>query len=46
VVASGQPFDRLFAAPLLEGGYRKKYHRAVSRLVALAREGAAVAAGG
>src|SRR4051794_36447709 len=40
VVASGVPFDRLFAPPLLEGGYRKKYFRAVSRLVALAREGA------
>ena len=42
VVASGVTFDRLFAPPLLEGGYRKKYHRAVSRLVALAREGAAL----
>jgi cell division protein ZapE len=40
VVASGVTFDRLFAPPLLQGGYRKKYHRAVSRLVALAREGA------
>ena len=34
-------FDQLFAPPLLEGGYRKKYYRAISRLVALAREGAA-----
>jgi cell division protein ZapE len=42
VVASGVTFDRLFAAPLLEGGYRKKYHRAISRLVALARDGAGV----
>jgi cell division protein ZapE len=42
VVASGVTFDRLFAPPLLESGYRKKYHRAVSRLVALAREGAAL----
>jgi cell division protein ZapE len=42
VVASGVTFDRLFAPPLLEGGYRKKYLRAVSRLVALAREGAGV----
>jgi cell division protein ZapE len=41
VVASGVTFDELFAPPLLEGGYRKKYYRAVSRLVALAREGAA-----
>ena len=40
VLASGKTFDQLFAPPLLEGGYRKKYHRAVSRLVALAREGA------
>ena len=38
VVASGVTFDALFAPPLLEGGYRKKYHRAISRLVALARE--------
>ncbi len=44
VVASGVTFDRLFAPPLLEGGYRKKYFRAVSRLVALAREGAEVSA--
>lgn len=42
VVASGVTFDALFAPPLLEGGYRKKYFRAVSRLVALAREGAAL----
>jgi cell division protein ZapE len=40
VVASGVPFDRLFAPELLEGGHRKKYYRAISRLVALAREGA------
>lgn len=40
VVASGRTFDELFAPVLLEGGYRKKYYRAVSRLVALAREGA------
>jgi cell division protein ZapE len=38
VVASGVPLDRLFAPELLAGGYRKKYFRAVSRLVALARE--------
>jgi cell division protein ZapE len=37
VVASGVPLDRLFAPELLAGGYRKKYYRAVSRLVALAR---------
>ena len=40
VVASGVTFDRLFAPELLAGGYRKKYFRAISRLVALAREGA------
>jgi cell division protein ZapE len=40
VVASGVPFDRLFAPELLAGGYRKKYYRAISRLDALAREGA------
>jgi len=40
VVASGVTFDEMFAAPLLEGGYRKKYFRAISRLDALAREGA------
>ena len=39
VVASGVTFDEMFAPPLLEGGYRKKYLRAISRLVALAREG-------
>ena len=42
VVASGVRLDRMFAPPLLEGGYRKKYFRAISRLVALAREGATV----
>jgi cell division protein ZapE len=40
VVASGVPLDAVFAPDLLEGGYRKKYFRAISRLVALAREGA------
>jgi cell division protein ZapE len=39
VVASGVPLDRIFAADMLSGGYRKKYYRAVSRLVALARDG-------
>lgn len=41
VVASGAPLDRLFPAELMAGGYRKKYARAVSRLVALAREASA-----
>jgi cell division protein ZapE len=37
IVASGEPLDRLFTADMLAGGYRKKYRRAVSRLVALTR---------
>jgi cell division protein ZapE len=41
LVTSGTPLDRLFPAELLRGGYRKKYYRAVSRLTALARDGAA-----
>jgi cell division protein ZapE len=40
VLASGEPLDRLFSEEMLAGGYRKKYRRATSRLVALAREGA------
>jgi cell division protein ZapE len=40
VVASGVNLDQVFAPELLEGGYRKKYFRAISRLDALAREGA------
>jgi cell division protein ZapE len=39
VLASGLPFDRLFSEEMLNGGYRKKYLRALSRLTALAREG-------
>jgi cell division protein ZapE len=42
VVASGVPADRVFDDQMLAGGYRKKYFRAVSRLVALTREGAGV----
>ncbi|OII60545.1 cell division protein ZapE [Streptomyces sp. CC53] len=38
VVASGLPFDRLFSEEMLNGGYRKKYFRAISRLTALARD--------
>jgi cell division protein ZapE len=38
VVASGVPLDQVFAPDLLEGGYRKKYFRAISRLTALGRE--------
>ncbi len=39
VVASGVPLDALFDEQMLAGGYRKKYRRAVSRAVALARLG-------
>jgi len=35
VLASGEPLDAVFAADMLAGGYRKKYLRAISRLVAL-----------
>ena len=36
VVASGIPLDRLFSEDMLRGGYRKKYRRALSRILALA----------
>jgi cell division protein ZapE len=39
VLASGVPLDQVFTPEMLRGGYRKKYYRAISRLVALAREG-------
>jgi cell division protein ZapE len=35
IAASGVPLDRVFPEDMLAGGYRKKYLRAVSRLVAL-----------
>ncbi|MGW3956331.1 cell division protein ZapE [Streptomyces sp. NPDC004752] len=38
VLASGSPFDELFSEEMLNGGYRKKYFRAISRLTALARD--------
>ncbi|WTL16815.1 cell division protein ZapE [Streptomyces sp. NBC_01506] len=38
VLASGLPFDQLFGEEMLNGGYRKKYFRAISRLTALARD--------
>lgn len=41
VCASGVRVDELFTAEMLAGGYRKKYYRAISRLVALANEAAA-----
>lgn len=40
ITASGIPFDQVFSEEMLKGGYRKKYLRAVSRLVALARDSA------
>ncbi|MGI9196173.1 MAG: cell division protein ZapE [Candidatus Nanopelagicales bacterium] len=39
VRASGVPLDRLFSEEMLRGGYRKKYRRALSRIMALARQG-------
>lgn len=38
VLASGQPLSALFTGEMLQGGYRKKYLRAVSRLTSLARD--------
>ncbi|MFB7664523.1 cell division protein ZapE [Kitasatospora sp. NPDC056138] len=40
ITASGLPFDQVFTEEMLRGGYRKKYLRAISRLVALARDSA------
>lgn len=40
VLTSGAALDELFSQEMLRGGYRKKYLRATSRLLALAREGA------
>ncbi|GHG46261.1 cell division protein ZapE [Streptomyces griseocarneus] len=45
VLASGRPFDELFSEEMLNGGYRKKYFRAISRLTALARDGKGLAEG-
>ncbi len=42
VLASGVPLEKLFPPELLDGGYRKKYLRALSRLTALARQGAVI----
>ncbi len=41
VVASGAKLDTVFSVEMLDGGYRKKYLRAVSRLLALTSAGAA-----
>ncbi|BDI22834.1 cell division protein ZapE [Herbiconiux sp. L3-i23] len=35
IVASGAPLDSVFGEDMLAGGYRKKYLRAISRLIAL-----------
>jgi cell division protein ZapE len=43
VAVSGQPVSALFTDEMLAGGYRKKYLRAVSRLVALSRDAATIA---
>jgi cell division protein ZapE len=40
VRASGVALDAVFPADMLAGGYRKKYLRAVSRLIALTTDGA------
>ena len=40
VVASGVPLDEVFGADMLAGGYRKKYLRAISRLISLTSGGA------
>ena len=39
VSTTGIPVDQVFPLEFLQGGYRKKYYRALSRLVALARLG-------
>lgn len=39
LLAGGVPLDRMFTPEMLKGGYRKKYLRALSRLIALARVG-------
>ena len=39
VRVSGVSLDRLFSEEMLRGGYRKKYRRALSRIIALARAG-------
>jgi cell division protein ZapE len=42
VLLGGGGTDELFSAEMLAGGYRKKYYRALSRLGALAADGAAI----
>ncbi|KZE94039.1 MULTISPECIES: cell division protein ZapE [unclassified Agromyces] len=35
IVASGTPLDAVFGGGMLDGGYRKKYQRSMSRMIAL-----------
>jgi cell division protein ZapE len=42
VAVSGRPVSELFTSEMLAGGFRKKYLRAISRLVALSRDAASV----
>jgi len=35
IIATGVPLHEVFAADMLDGGYRKKYQRSQSRMVAL-----------
>jgi cell division protein ZapE len=35
VLATGIPLDQVFPEEMLSGGYRKKYQRAISRLIAV-----------
>ena len=37
IAASGLPLDEVFDDTMLSGGYRKKYLRAASRMIALSR---------
>jgi cell division protein ZapE len=45
LLAGGVPLDQLFSPDMLKGGYRKKYLRALSRLIALARSSTEVGGG-
>jgi cell division protein ZapE len=38
LVVHGASLDQLFPPEMMAGGYRKKYRRALSRLIALARD--------
>lgn len=45
LIISGLALDQLYPPEMLAGGYRKKYRRSISRLVALNRIGLAMAVG-